>query len=120
MKDALGIVVGVVITLVALAMTVSDVFNPFKDNQKLLAQSNSQMLGQLTNEVNSSSTTEVSGQSVITFINSEASRGTKIMVEGKDWTNTSYTGSTINTSDTYIKRVITENGSLSYTFEKKS
>lgn len=54
MKEAMAMIVGIVITLVSLVSFMNNTFVPYKEQQATMAQSNTTMLNTLTTVMNES------------------------------------------------------------------
>ena len=122
MKDAIGIVIGIVLTLVALVMTITGTFEPFKQNQQLMNQTNSQMLTQVNAEVSNSTSTTVTGEYIQSLMDKNAGKSDviSIKVDGSVWNGSAYasSGITITASDSYSQKITVESGKTVYTFTK--
>lgn len=121
MKDAMGILLGLVLTVVALVMTVTDTFVPYKENQAVLSSSNSALMSSLQAEVDSSTDTNVTvtGASIKTLINNSVGSSNIVIIVGDTtWDHKSYSSSNISVSDsTKYTRTISTSGSVTtYTF----
>jgi hypothetical protein len=115
MKEAIGMVVGVVITLVSLVSFIDNTFVPYRAQQAFMAQSNQTMMTSLNAQLNGTTTTEVSGSTVKSIISSSSGSST-IYVNGVLYSSSM----TINDSDTYTQAQITDgSGNSTYYFQKK-
>ena len=122
MKDAIGIVIGIVLTLVALVLTITGTFEPFKQNQQLMNQTNTQMLAQLNTEVSNSTSDSVAGSYIQSLMNANAGKGhiVGIKVDSNTWNGSAYSASgiTIKPGDSYTQKITVEVGKTIYTFTK--
>lgn len=123
MKDALGIVVGVVITLVALSLAITGTFMPFRDNQALLGSTNASLMTSLQSELNSSiSDLTVTGSSIKSLINSSVGNSNiEIHVNSTKWDGKTYDDCniTVSSSTQYTQSTRTSNGKTIYEFTTK-
>jgi hypothetical protein len=122
MKDAIGIVIGIVLTLVALVMTITGTFEPFKQNQQLMNQTNNQMLTQVNAEVSNSTSATVTGQYIQSLIDKSVGKSDiiTIKVDGSTWNGSAYSacGITVKATDSYTQKITVETGKTVYTFTK--
>lgn len=123
MKDAMGIIIGVVLAVIALVMTTQNTFVPYKNNQTLLANSNTKLMSSLQTEIddNTGDSTTVSGSSIKTLINSNVGNSNvKIIVGGTTWDGKTYSGSniTVSDSDSYTRTLSVSGSTTTYTFTK--
>lgn len=123
MKDALGIVVGVVITLVALVMCINGTFVPFRENQALISTTNSSLMTSLQSEMNTSvSDLTVTGASIISLIDASVDNpDIEIYVGSTKWDGKRYSSSNIvvNDSDEYVRKTRSSGSTTIYEFSKK-
>lgn len=125
MEKAIAIVVGVTITLIALANTMTGTFAPFKQNQALLNSSNNAMLGQLNAEISNSSKSTVEGSYIKSLMDDNQSNSATIIIKidgSYTWNGKAYAscGTTINDRDQYTQQITVENGKTLYKFTKIS
>ncbi len=124
MKDSMSIVMGVVLTVVALAMVVTSTFMPFKANQQMLASTNTSLMSSLQAEIDgsvSSDVSKVTGSAIQSLINSSVSNSNiEIYVGGTKWDGKTYSSSNIsvNSSDTYTRSIAVDGSKTKYTFTK--
>ena len=122
MKDAIGIVIGIVLTLVALVMTITGTFDPFKQNQQLMNQTNAQMLAQLNAEVSNSPIEAVTGRYIQSLMDTNAGKSdvVGIKVGSNTWDGSTYAscGFTINNADSYTQKITVEGKKTIYIFTK--
>ena len=89
MKEAIGMVVGVVITLVSLVTFIDNTFVPYREQQAFMAQANENMLEKLNGELNNATTggsVSVSGSTVKSTIDANVGKSNvEIYVNGTKW-----------------------------------
>lgn len=123
MKDAMGIVVGVVITVVALVLCVNNTFVPFKNNQEILSSTNNTLMASLQSEIDNSTSTDssVTGSSVKATLNSSVGNSNvKIYIDGTLWDGKSYENSNVSIDEgaSYKKTISASGGITTYRFIK--
>lgn len=124
MKDAMGIIIGVVLTVVALTYVVTGTFVPFKSNQEILTQTNTNLMSTLQAEIGSSTdgTVTQKGSAIKSLINSSVGgSNVKIYVNGTLWDGKAYGSSNVSVSDDgdYTRTISNEGGTMVYRFESK-
>lgn len=127
MKEAIGMVVGVVITLVSLVGFIDNTFVPYREQQAFMAQSNQTMLEKLNGELNGATggAVNVGSSSVKSTISSSVGRSdVEIYVNGTKWDGNALGSSNITVEDSATYTKTTEQPSSSngnktiYRFQK--
>lgn len=130
MKEAIGMVVGVVITLVSLVTFIDNTFVPYREQQAFMAQANENMLEKLNGELNNATTggsVSVSGSTVKSTIDANVGKSNvEIYVNGTKWDGKASGSSNIRIEESSMYTKTTEQPSSSngnkiiYRFQKQS
>lgn len=122
MRDILIEVILTVIGIVFATIFMSDVVVPLKDNQAMLAQTNTQLISTLQAEVNSGTSTTIKGSAIKSQINRSVGSGNvEIYVNGTKWDGKSYDSSNITVNDDDEFSLSTEilSGKTVYRYSRK-
>ena len=119
MRDIMIEVILTVVGIVFATLFVSNVVMPLKENQAVLAQTNSQLISSLQAEVNSGASMTVKGSSIKSQINrSIGNENVEIYVDGTKWDKKEYNtcNITVNDNDEFTMRTEITSGKTVYRY----
>lgn len=100
MRDVMIEVILTVVGIVFVTLFVANVVMPLKENQAVLAQTNSQLISSLQAEVNSGASMSVKGSSVRSQIDRNVGNtNVEIYVDGTKWNGKAYSACNIVIND---------------------